>query len=138
MEETFPIPLKYIDVTGSTYTDLDVMQEKRVDDLWSIDSNTENCQIRGNFHEVYTIDRKTSQNQEKQKWKNEKPKLDNAQRLRGIYFIGPDDQDCKETHKKCEEKIGKTYAVQKESSDWHHEGGCEAGSCNPKGAQNDL
>ena len=31
-EETFPIPLKHIDVTRSTYTDLDVMQEKRVDD----------------------------------------------------------------------------------------------------------
>ena len=28
-EETFPIPLKYIDITRSTYTDLDVMQEKR-------------------------------------------------------------------------------------------------------------
>ena len=26
-EETFPTPLKYIDVTRSTYTDLDVMQE---------------------------------------------------------------------------------------------------------------
>ena len=31
-EETFPIPLKYTDVTRSTHTDLDVMQEKRVDD----------------------------------------------------------------------------------------------------------
>ena len=38
-EETFPFPLKYIDVTGSTYTDLDVMQEKRVDDYWNVDSN---------------------------------------------------------------------------------------------------
>ena len=27
-EETFPIPLKCIDATRSTYTDLDVMQEK--------------------------------------------------------------------------------------------------------------
>ena len=31
-EETFSTPLKYIDVTRSTHTDLDVMQEKRVDD----------------------------------------------------------------------------------------------------------
>ena len=31
-EETFPIPLKYIDVTRSTYTNLDVLQEKRIDD----------------------------------------------------------------------------------------------------------
>ena len=31
-EETLPIPLKYSDVTRSTHTDLDIMQEKRVDD----------------------------------------------------------------------------------------------------------
>ena len=31
-EETFPIPLKYIDVTRSTHTDLDVSQEKKIDE----------------------------------------------------------------------------------------------------------
>ena len=36
-EETFPIPLKYIDVTGSTHSDLDVLQEKRIDDCWNMD-----------------------------------------------------------------------------------------------------
>ena len=30
-EETFPFPLKYIDVTRSTHTDPDVLQEKRID-----------------------------------------------------------------------------------------------------------
>ena len=38
-EETFPIPLKHTDVTRSTHTDLDVMQEKRVDEYWNVDSN---------------------------------------------------------------------------------------------------
>ena len=38
-EETFPIPLKYIDVTRSTYTDLDIAQEKRIDDYWNADGN---------------------------------------------------------------------------------------------------
>ena len=38
-EEAFPIPLKYIDVARSTSTDLDVMQGKRVDDYWNVDSN---------------------------------------------------------------------------------------------------
>ena len=33
---------------------------------------------------------------EKQEWENEKPKLDNARRLRGIYFIDPDDGDYKD------------------------------------------
>ena len=38
-EDTFPILLKYIDVTRSTHTDLDVMQEKRIDDYWNVDAN---------------------------------------------------------------------------------------------------
>ena len=38
-EETCSIPLNYIDVTRSTFTDLDVMQEKRIDDYWNVDSN---------------------------------------------------------------------------------------------------
>ena len=39
-EETFLIPLKDIDVTRSTHTDLDVLQEKRIDDYWNVDSTT--------------------------------------------------------------------------------------------------
>ena len=39
IEETFPFPMKYIDVTRSTHTDLDVMQEQRIDDYWNVDSN---------------------------------------------------------------------------------------------------
>ena len=37
-EETFPIPLKYIDVTTSTHADLDFMQEMKIDDYWNVDS----------------------------------------------------------------------------------------------------
>ena len=36
-EESFPIPLKYIDVSRATHTNLDVQQEKRIDDYWNID-----------------------------------------------------------------------------------------------------
>ena len=36
-EESFPIPLKYIDVSRTTCTNLDVKQEKRIDDYWNID-----------------------------------------------------------------------------------------------------
>ena len=35
-EESFPIPLKYIDVSRTTHTNLDVKQEKRIDDYWNI------------------------------------------------------------------------------------------------------
>ena len=38
-EESFPIPLKYIDVIRSIHTDLDVAQEKRIDDYWNVDGN---------------------------------------------------------------------------------------------------
>ena len=38
-EESFPIPLKYIDVSRTTRTNFDVMQERRIDDFWSIDGS---------------------------------------------------------------------------------------------------
>ena len=45
-EESFPIPLKYIDVTRTTHTNLDVKQEKRIDDYWNIMA-LETCLILG-------------------------------------------------------------------------------------------
>ena len=41
----------------------------------------------------------------KQEWANEKPKLDNAQRLRGIYFIDPEDEEDKEIIKNARRKL---------------------------------
>ena len=38
-EESFPIQLKYIDVTRTNHTNLDVKQEKRIDDYWNIDGS---------------------------------------------------------------------------------------------------
>ena len=38
-EESFPIPLKYIDVSRTTHTNLDVKQEERIDDYWNIDGS---------------------------------------------------------------------------------------------------
>ena len=38
-EESFPIQLKYIDVSRTTHTNLDVMQERRIDDYWNIDGS---------------------------------------------------------------------------------------------------
>ena len=38
-EESFPIPLEYIDVTRTTQTNLDAKQEKRIDDYWNIDGS---------------------------------------------------------------------------------------------------
>ena len=38
-EESFPIPLKHIDVSRPTRTNLDGMQESRIDDYWNIDGS---------------------------------------------------------------------------------------------------
>ena len=38
-EESFPIPLKYIDVSRTTHTNLNVMLERRIDDYWNIDGS---------------------------------------------------------------------------------------------------
>ena len=38
-EESFPIPLKYIDVSRTTHTNLDVKQERHIDDYWNIDGS---------------------------------------------------------------------------------------------------
>ena len=39
------------------------------------------------------------------KWSGKKPKLDNARRLRGIYFIDPEDKEFKETIKNARQKL---------------------------------
>ena len=38
-EESFPIPLKWIDASRTTRTNLDVMLERRFDDCWNIDGS---------------------------------------------------------------------------------------------------
>ena len=38
-EESFPIPLKYIDVSRTTHTNLDVKQKRRINDHWNIDGS---------------------------------------------------------------------------------------------------
>ena len=118
-EETFPVSLKYIDVTRSTHTDLDVMQEKRIDDYWNVRFEQKFVRFLQRIHtllkekppkeymwsvgrltkiqtttipdhalpEVWTKIGKAAQNREKQEWKNEKSKLDNARRPRGNLLI---------------------------------------------------
>ena len=40
-EKSFPIPLKYIDVTRTTYTSLDVLLENYIEDYWNLDGDRE-------------------------------------------------------------------------------------------------
>ena len=59
-EESFPIPLKYIDVTRTTHTKLDVKQEKRIDDYWNIDGSRDLSDPWDRVHTIYSIGRKSS------------------------------------------------------------------------------
>ena len=58
-EESLPIPLKYIVVNRSTHTDLDVAQEKRIDDYWNVDGHG-SLSDSWTLHKIYTIQRDSS------------------------------------------------------------------------------
>ena len=128
-EESFPIPLKFLGVSRTTRTNMDVMQERRIDDCWNIDVI---CLILGQVSQFTLLDEKPpdaymcsgwrftreqltsrpdhlwpelwksmgkhAKLKEKQKWSNEKLHLENARKLRGIYFIDPEDKEFKENH----------------------------------------
>ena len=145
-DESFPIPLKYIDVSRTTHTNLDVKQEKRIDDYWNYRWVTRLVRSLDRFHTIYSIRRETSRRRyvvrvrdwqdgsltsrpdhlwpelwtnhmgkhaklkEKQKWSNEKLHLENARKLRGIYFIDPEDKEFKETIKNARKKLETSVA----------------------------
>ena len=138
-EESFPISLKYIDVSRTTHTNLDVKQERRIDDYWNIDGSRDLSDYWTGFTQFILLKEKPqngymwsgerltrkqltsrpdhlwpelwrgmSKNaklREKQKWSIQKPKLDNARRLWGIYFVDPEDKEFKETIKNARKKL---------------------------------
>ena len=116
--KSFPVPLKYIDVTRTTDTTLDVLLEKHMDDYWNVDGDRELSDAwRGSTRfSVFgpgwvETDKKTSDLQarhfvardvethvrstetKRQKWAIEKPNLENARRLRSIYFTDLEDEE---------------------------------------------
>ena len=143
-EESFPIPLKYIDVTRTTHTNLDVKQEKRIDDYWNIDGSRDLSDPWTGFTQFTLLDEKAPDGytwsggrltrkqltsrpdhlwpelwksmgknaklKEKQKWSEEKIHLDNARKLRGIYFIDPEDKEFKVTIKNARKKLETSVA----------------------------
>ena len=143
-EESFPIPLKYIDVTRTTHTNLDVKQEKRIDDYWNIDGSRDLSDPWTRFTQFTLLEEKPPDGymwsgwrltrkqltsrpdhlwqelwksmgkhaklKEKQKWSEEKLHLENARKLRGIYFIDPEDTEFKETIKNARKKLETSVA----------------------------
>ena len=60
-EESFPIPLKYIDVSRTTHTNLDVKQEKRIDDYWNVDESRDLSDLWTGFTQFTLLEHTTLQ-----------------------------------------------------------------------------
>ena len=60
---------------------------------------------------------KAARRKEKQQWAVEKPKLDNARKLRGTYFIDPNDKEFQETI----ENARKTLKIPMEAANQYRE-----------------
>ena len=52
-EESFPVPLKYIDVARTTHTSLDVLLEKHIDDYWNVDGERELSDAWTGLHKIH-------------------------------------------------------------------------------------
>ena len=59
-EESFLIPLKYIDVSRTTHKNLDVVQESRIDDYWNIDGSRDLSDSWTGFTQFTSLKEKTS------------------------------------------------------------------------------
>ena len=59
-EESFFIPLKYIDESRTTRTNLDVKQERRIDDYWNIDGSRDLSDSWTGFTQFTLLEEKTS------------------------------------------------------------------------------
>ena len=157
-EDSFPIPLKYIDVSRTTHTNLDVKQERRIDDYWNIDGSRDLSDPWTGFTQFTLFEEKPADGytwsggrltrkqltsrqdylwpelwekmgkhaklKEKQKWSNEKIHLENARKLRGIYFIDPEDKEFKDTIKNARKNLETPMApalpckMSKNSQNW--------------------
>ena len=79
--------------------------------VWE-ETNEETAYIQARLSMARTmeINGKACELKEKQKWSNEKLHLESARKLRGIYFIDPEDTEFKETIKNARKKLETSVA----------------------------
>ena len=91
------------------FTQFSLLDEKAPDGyMWSVERLTRKQLTSRPDHlwpELWIKFGRNAKLKERQKWSNEKPKLDNARRLRGIYFIDLEDMEFKETIKNARRKL---------------------------------
>ena len=75
-----------------------------------IDEKTVYIQARSSMARVMEVNGKNAKLKEKQKWSEEKIHLDNARKLRGIYFLDPEVKEFKETIKNARKKLETSVA----------------------------
>ena len=92
---------RYLSDSWTGFTQFTLLEEKLADGyMWSWGRLTKRQATSRPDHvwpELWGGLARNGKQKEKHKWSNEKPKLDNARRLRGIYFIDPEDKEFKET-----------------------------------------
>ena len=99
------------DLSGSWtgFTQFTLLEEKPPDGyMWSGERLTRKLLTSRPDYlwpELWTKLGRNAQLKEKQKWSHEKLHLDNAGRLREIYFIDPEDKEFKETIRNARKKL---------------------------------
>ena len=96
------------------FTQFTLLEEKAPDGyMWSGRRFTRKPQTSRPDHlwpEIWKTMGKNAKLKEKQTWSEEKLHLENARKLRGIYFIDPEDKEFKETIKNARKKLETSVA----------------------------
>ena len=79
-EESFPIPLKYIDVTRTTHTSQDVSLEKHIEDDWNVDGERKIVGCMDRLHMIYSIKRKATRRVHSVRWETYKETINLSSR----------------------------------------------------------
>ena len=101
--------LETCQILGTGFTQFTLLEEKFPDGyMWSVERLTRKQLTSRPDHlwpELWKSMGKHAKLKEKQKWSHEKIHLENARKLRGIYFIDPEDKEFKETIKNARKKL---------------------------------
>ena len=59
-EESFPIPLEYIEITRTTHTSLDALLEKHIEDYWNVDGEKDLSDDMDRIHKICSTEGKAT------------------------------------------------------------------------------